>query len=459
MSHKPTTLVDATVELSVAVSRLTGSGQRELISEARQLATTIAHQRQLGVDNRKALLAAAEMFGAPFGLDDDQEFDTLPLPEESFMPSSLRKGHIRDALLWRTAPVRVGRYVLLDCLAAGGAGEIYVAYDDQLDRQVALKLMCHGSGLSARSNELLLREARALAQLSHPNIVHIYDVDRHDDRLFIVMELLHGQTLTSWLREASRLPRAQRQRGVLRQFIAAGRGLEAAHAAGVAHRDFKPNNVLVTKDGRVCLVDFGLAHNVGDILPPGLVGPANDCDPCTSEVHTHGWLTVTGRVSGTPRFMAPEQFRGEAADHRSDQFSFCVALFHALYGVFPFAGEHPQEWLAAIEAGVMCLEDTPGVAAPLREALRRGLSADPAKRFASMSELLAKLEHSLRPSARWIALTSSGAVAATAVLTILVGVVGKLTVSELMLSSLGLLTTLVGTAVGFYFGRITKPRD
>src|SRR5215468_10110971 len=143
-------------------------------------------------------------------------------------------------------------------------GEIYAAYDERLDRRVALKLVRHGSELTGRADQLLLREAQALAQVSHPNVVQIYEAGTHEGRLFIAMELIHGQTLTGWLRDAAQLPRPVRQRETLRRFIAAGRGLEAAHAAGVAHRDFKPDNVLVGEDGRVRVVDFGLARALGD---------------------------------------------------------------------------------------------------------------------------------------------------------------------------------------------------
>src|SRR5215468_6927749 len=151
-------------------------------------------------------------------------------------------------------------------------GEIYAAYDERLDRRVALKLVRHGSELTGRADQLLLREAQALAQVSHPNVVQIYEAGTHEGRLFIAMELVRGQTLACWLRDAAQLPRPHRQREILRRFVAAGRGLEAAHAAGVAHRDFKPDNVLVGEDGRVRVVDFGLARALTGA--PSLRAPA-----------------------------------------------------------------------------------------------------------------------------------------------------------------------------------------
>ena len=389
----------------------------------------------------------------------DPPFPTLPAPALS---SHLRKAQVRAALFRKVEPVRVGRFILLQRLGAGSMGEIYAAYDERLDRRVALKLVRHGSQLTVKAEELLQREAQVLAQVSHPNVVQIYDVGTHDGRLFIAMELIYGQTLTRWLDSAARLPRPQRKREILRRFIAAGRGLEAAHAAGVAHRDFKPDNVLVGDDGRVRVVDFGLARAVveelvraapveprvgggpgaiaedcthgkteptnldepvlqsGEITAPfvtdsGQPGPVGPSPAQIGEPAAHPTalpaprltaatrLTETGMVMGTPRFMAPEQIRGAIADHRSDQFSFCVALYHALCGAFPFSGERPQELLTSIEGGNISLEHSAGMAAGLRKALRRGLAIDPSQRFANMGELLAALERSIRRRGGWIA--------------------------------------------------------
>jgi eukaryotic-like serine/threonine-protein kinase len=381
--------------------------------------------------------------------------ECFPTPPEASISSSLRKAQVRAALFRKLAPVRVGRFTLLEQLGAGAMGEIYAAYDEQLDRRVALKLVRAGTQLTVKADDMLLREAQALAQVSHPNVVQIYEAGSHDGRLFIAMELIQGETLTRWLDDVAGLPRPARQRLILRRFIAAGRGLEAAHLAGVAHRDFKPDNVLVGDDGRVCVVDFGLARVlVGEVastraagdgamaaqlahghtlrMPPeadaaptgGLDSrfatdattldpqraPASDAAPDTDPAHASSRtlraatrLTEPGTVMGTPRFMAPEQIRGALADHRSDQFSFCVALYHALYGVFPFAGERMPELLDAMETGEIGPAHSVGLPAGLRAALRRGLSVDPARRFATMGELLAALAPRRRRTATWLA--------------------------------------------------------
>src|SRR3954470_7383656 len=196
----------------------------------------------------------------------------MPPRLEAPNASSLRKAQVRAALFHKSEPIRIGRFVLLEPLGAGAMGEIYAAYDERLERKVALKLVRSGSSLTAKADERLLREAQTLAQVSHPNVVQIYEAGTYNGRLFIAMELVRGKTLTSWLRDAAQLPRAVRQREILRQFIAAGRGLEAAHAAGLAHRDFKPDNVLVGDDGRVRVGDFGLARALGE--GPGLLAAA-----------------------------------------------------------------------------------------------------------------------------------------------------------------------------------------
>ncbi|HEX7840362.1 MAG TPA: serine/threonine-protein kinase, partial [Kofleriaceae bacterium] len=387
----------------------------------------------------------------------------LPPWPEAPVASNLRKAAVRAALFQKPEPIRIGRFILLEPLGAGAMGEIYAAYDDQLDRKVALKLVRGGSELTAKADERLLREAQTLAQVSHPNVVQIYEAGTYNGRLFIAMELIRGKTLTSWLGDAARLPRAVRQREILRQFIAAGHGLEAAHAAGLAHRDFKPDNVLVGDDGRVRVVDFGLARALIDgadagspagdgeaalsggavqilgqdptvKLEPGgggevpLVtsattidhGPAPGSAPGKPRAASQGdaassaprlkaalRLTETGTVMGTPSFMAPETLRGAIADRRSDQFSFCVALYHALYDAFPFTGRTLRELRDAIASDKV--EFASGVPVPVhvRKALHRGLSVEPSQRFASMAELLAALAPRSRRVRGWIAVGAS----------------------------------------------------
>jgi serine/threonine protein kinase/tetratricopeptide (TPR) repeat protein len=389
----------------------------------------------------------------------DQTFPTAPPPAISPVTSNIQKAQIRAALFDKVEPIRIGHFILLQRLGAGSMGEIYAAYDEQLDRRVALKLVRHGSALTKQSDELLLREAKALAQVSHPNVVQIYETGLHEGRLFIAMEFIRGQTLTNWLHGAEQMPRPLRQREILRRFISAGRGLEAAHTAGVAHRDFKPDNVIVGDDGRVRVVDFGLARVLVESTAsstaktdraaktdrtaktdrkdaPVVVArdfdngetvrfdPASEAigaaatvlagqpeSPSSSmsvssalpEVTAATALTRPGTVMGTPQFMAPEQMIGGLPDHRSDQFSFCVALYHALYGSFPFQGEYPHGLLDSIEAGVTGLEHGVRLGARLRRALCRGLAVDPSQRFANMGDLLSELESALRRRWGWIA--------------------------------------------------------
>src|SRR6185369_15144856 len=276
----------------------------------------------------------------------------------------------------------LGRFLVLAFLARGGMGEVYVAYDPELDRQVALKVLRGGWSASRAAQARLLREAQAAARLTHPNVVRIYDVGSVGDRIFVAMELIDGADLAAWRQAGSRT-----WKDVLRVFRDAGRGLAAAHAAGLVHRDFKAGNVLVADDGRVVVVDFGLALDVG--LVDGAPGEAADGDARETAL----------RLAGTPAYMAPEQLRGGPVDHRADQFGFCAALYEALYGEMPFAGSTPGELLHAIERGeVREIPPASRVPAWLRRILLRGLAADPAARFAGMAELLAALD---RDPAAW----------------------------------------------------------
>jgi serine/threonine protein kinase/tetratricopeptide (TPR) repeat protein len=364
----------------------------------------------------------------------------LARPEPN-VASGLRKAQVRAALFHKVEPLKIGRFVLLEPLGAGAMGEIYAAYDDQLDRKVALKLVRAGSSLTAKADDRLLREAQTLAQVSHPNVVQIYEAGTFNGRLFIAMELIRGKTLSRWLTEAGQVPRPVRMREILRQFIAAGRGLEAAHAAGVAHRDFKPDNVLVGDDGRVRVVDFGLARALGHdeaAAAPTLGGARGDGEaadelessyphsledseltegetvdappsasasatpreirdaPSAPRLKAAMRLTETGTVMGTPSYMAPEQMRGGVADLRSDQFSFCVSLYHALYETFPFSGRSLRELRDSMESGSIAIVPGVPVSSHVRRALLRGLSVDPALRFPSMRDLLAALEPKVR---------------------------------------------------------------
>lgn len=276
----------------------------------------------------------------------------------------------------------LGRYLVLGLLGRGGMGEVYVAYDPELDRKVALKML-RGRLAGRAAQARLIREAQTAARLTHPNVVRIYDVGSVGDRVFVAMELIDGVDLAAWSRAE---PRPWRE--ALHVFREAGRGLAAAHAAGLVHRDFKPGNVLVAGDGRVLVVDFGLARDVG---PPGHVPPGEALATPKGE--------MVLPLAGTPAYMAPEQLRGAPVDPRADQFGFCAALWETLFGAPPFAGATPTSLLKAIEAGAL-REPPPGARVPvwLRRVLLRGLSADPAARYAGMDELLAALRRD--PAAR-----------------------------------------------------------
>lgn len=291
----------------------------------------------------------------------------------------------------------VGRYVLLEPMGQGGMGVVYAGYDPELDRRVALKWRRpSGRPDEAQEQERLLREARAMARVSHPHVVPIFDVGLFDDGVFLAMELVEGDNLRAWLRGAPRSPRE-----IVSVLLDAGRGLAAAHAAGVVHRDFKPENVMVDRQGRGRVLDFGLAHEAG-LLHPASPGTLS----ATPEM-----LTEAGRVLGTPAYLAPERLAGHPSDARSDQFSFCLTLAEALTGQLPFTVEQLQA-LAQGRAVTPSLAGLQGLPARWRRALQRGLSADPAQRHADLPTLLALLEGQSR--ARWVALGGAGLLALTA---------------------------------------------
>ncbi|WP_434387001.1 serine/threonine-protein kinase [Melittangium boletus] len=228
---------------------------------------------------------------------------------------------------------QVGRFIPLKVLGQGGMGVVYAAYDPDLDRKVALKLLLVKDGDTdvQLGRARLLREAQAMARVSHPHVIPVFEVGTWAGQVFVAMELVEGGTLREWLNAR---PRSWRE--VLEKYLAAGRGLAAAHAAGLVHRDFKPANVLVGRTGRVHVTDFGLARPVAQ---PELEDPAASEDTPRSPhplLAPGASLTLSGMVMGTPRYMSPEQFRGDVLDARSDQFSFCAALYMGLYGTRPF---------------------------------------------------------------------------------------------------------------------------
>jgi tetratricopeptide (TPR) repeat protein len=299
---------------------------------------------------------------------------------------------------------RVGRYELRRLLGMGGMGRVYAAHDPELDREVAIKLL--RADLDTQSEELrgrLLREAQAMARLSHPNVISVFDVGLHGDQVFVAMELIDGQTLRHWL-DADLRP----WREVLRVLSLAGRGLAAAHEVGIVHRDFKPDNVMIARNGSVRVLDFGLARAVADA--PRQLGAS----PMNALTHS---LTGTAGLVGTPAYMAPEQLACEATDTRTDQFSFCVALYQGLTGTRPFVGTTPQALLAAIHEGRKDTTREAQIPSWIRPILARGLRVNPDDRFASMAELLTALERDpALVRRRWlIGLATVAAVAGVAV--------------------------------------------
>jgi tetratricopeptide (TPR) repeat protein len=290
---------------------------------------------------------------------------------------------------------RVGRYVILYRLGEGGMGVVYAAYDPQLDRKIAIKLVRASKGRSTRQ-AAMLHEAQLLARLSDPHVVAIHDVGMVDDAVFVAMDFVDGETLRRWAvapgRKVAEIVAAYRQ---------AGAGLAAAHRAGIVHRDFKPDNALVDRQGRVQVLDFGLAHTDESATP-------DDPPP-----RTHA-----GRPTGTPVYMAPEQHRREPPRPASDQFSFCVSLYEALWRRLPWGGLEGAALTAAIVEGPpVDAPRLPGVTAELRKAILRGLERDPAARHPSMDALLEALARATargrrrRRSQMVAAIVATGAVA------------------------------------------------
>lgn len=287
------------------------------------------------------------------------------------------------------APVRgtaVGRFLVLDQLGAGGMGMVLRAYDPELDRRVAIKLLRAERDGDTEASARMVREAQAMARLAHPHVVPVYEVGTWQGRSFVVMELIDGVTLSAWLTAA---PRGWRE--TVAVFVGAGEGLAAAHAARLVHRDFKPENVLVGPDGRARVTDFGLVGRRQDdpAAPPtddADAGPPADADAAVSA------LTLTGALVGTPRYMAPEQHRREPATAQSDQFAFCVALWTALFGAAPFGGATYRELARNVLAGTRApVPRDVAVPVAVRRALERGLALEPAQRFPDMAALLAEL--------------------------------------------------------------------
>ncbi|MEE9385210.1 MAG: serine/threonine-protein kinase [Nannocystaceae bacterium] len=370
-----------------------------------------------------------------------------PFTDSASPPSEARVGEIERG-------ESLGRYVVLGLLGKGGMGMVYAAYDPELDRKVALKLLISGdsplpvdTGSDTSCQRVrLIREAQALAKLSHPNVISVYDTGTVDGRVFMAMEYVEGVTLREWGAETHR-----NWREVLAMYDKAGEGLAAAHAAGLTHRDFKPGNVMVGESGGVYVLDFGLVHDRpaaptqpwppacdGDLtipdpptLPDGGLGPANAAMENTADVTVahpganagpppsvtglsgrsghSSELTEFGSAMGTPAYMPPEQYEGTATHARSDQFSFCVALYESLYGERPFKGPSFDDLHRATLRGVIAdPEDTCGVPNWVRSIVLKGLATDPTQRHANMPELLERLRRDPVQRRRQVAATLLG---------------------------------------------------
>jgi serine/threonine protein kinase len=301
--------------------------------------------------------------------------------------------------------VMIGRYVVERRLGAGAMGVVHVARDAELDRRVAIKLV-HAQ-LAAHDVAARMRgEAKALARLAHPNVVHVYEVGEHRGQVFLVMEYVDGSSLRAWIEQDNPAWSAR-----LAAYVEAGRGLAAAHAAGLTHRDFKPDNVLRSADGRVRVADFGLAclddggDRLGDVE---LLETTVESGPMPALLRSR-----TGEIKGTPVYMPPEQFRGGPIDARADQFAYCVSLYEGLWGSRPFAEDSLRARLRAIQhEGPIAPAQLGGVPRAVWLAVQRGLAADPAARWPSMVELLAALEAVLAPKRRVVLVVAGLAVAA-----------------------------------------------
>ncbi len=318
----------------------------------------------------------------------------------------------REATVTLAAGDLVGRYKVLEVLGAGGMGVVYGAFDPELQRKVALKLV-RAELTDAELRARLWREAQAMARIRHPNVITVFDVGTWNEQMFVAMEVIDGWTLTSW-----QAARSRSVEEILRVFAAAGAGLAAAHAVGLVHRDFKPDNILIGSDGRVCVTDFGLARAVA--VPSEMDVPSLAAGQ-SQEVTISGELTRHGAVVGTPAYMAPEQMRGTPPDGRGDQFSFCVALFEALYGVRPFPGKSLGELERAIFDEDRLRPRRKGVPWPVRRALARGLQYAAAERFDSMEALLRALQPARRMVPAGLVAGIVGVAVAMAIVTVVSG--------------------------------------
>lgn len=361
--------------------------------------------------------AASRLPTVPEPVDEDSA--TLmrnPSPDANDAGPASSSGWSSATMRTRTIPrgTPIGRYLIVEPLGSGGLGDVYTAYDPELDRCVAIKVLrpsadepegpptMAGSGASS-GRDRLVREAKALARLSHPNVVAVYDVGRVGEDVFIAMERVEGMTLSRWCQAETRHWRQVRD-----VFLGVGAGVAAAHDAGIVHRDLKPQNVIVSADGRPRVLDFGLARAVRG--QSGVIGSQPrelGLDPSSVSDSLDDSVTMAGMVMGTPQYMAPEQFEGaDRTGPRSDQFSFCVMMWGALYGQLPFQADEIIELIKVVYEGIPIEPtDRRGVPGWLHKVLLRGMSVDPSRRFASMEALMYAMQRDRRSRRmQWIGL-------------------------------------------------------
>ena len=305
--------------------------------------------------------------------------DTLDGCEASGKLTDLREG------------TRIHRYLILGLIGKGGMGAVYKAYDPELDRRIAIKVLTLvpiGNQTISVPQARLMREAQALARLSHPNVVSVFDVGTYNDSVYIAMEYIEGKTLRDWLAQGDRS-----LADILAVFLAAGRGLQSAHAQGIVHRDFKPENLIVGDNGQVKILDFGLARAAGfEEFEVTQKEPASLLESSSGEQLLSKPLTMIGTRLGTLAYMAPEHFQLEELDEKTDQFSYCISLFEALYEKRPHAGKTSGELSDNVSQGRVCFPKGRSVPTWIQQIVLRGLSVSKEERFTSMQQLLEELE-------------------------------------------------------------------
>jgi serine/threonine-protein kinase len=320
--------------------------------------------------NNPETAAIADTVAAPLG---------RPAPSPAEIANTVA-GPGAESIAHRENATAIGRFLLLRKIGEGGMGEVYSGYDEQLDRKVAIKVL-HAAYAPEETQKRTLREAQALARLSHPNVVAVHEVGQVDGDVFVVMEHIDGLTLRDWQDEPTRTVDE-----ILHAYILAGQGLAAVHAAGMVHRDFKPHNAMIDRQGRVRILDFGLAHARGSTIatPDELNAVSNTLS---------SQLTAEGAIAGTPAYMSPEQLMGSPLDARTDQFSFCVALYEALYKKLPAsANTTSANAIPALASSLAAPPPRSNIPGRISDAIMRGLSRDPETRFPTMGTLLESLD-------------------------------------------------------------------